>query len=46
MERVIAAAEARHDYNTPRERDETLAYLKHALNHYRGLANSGKANAE
>jgi hypothetical protein len=46
MERVIAAAEARDDYNTPHERDETLAYLKRALNHYRELANSGKANAE
>jgi hypothetical protein len=46
MERVIAAAEARDDYNTPREREETLAYLERALNHYRGLANSGEADAE
>jgi hypothetical protein len=46
MERVLAAAEARGDYNTPREREETMAYLKRALDHYRGLANSGKAKAE
>jgi len=46
MERVVAAAETRNDYNTPRERDETLAYLKRALDHYRGLARSGKVGAE
>ncbi len=46
MERVIEAAAARDDYNTPREREETLAYLKLALNHYRELANPGKAIAE
>jgi len=46
MERVLEAASARDDYNTPREREETLAYLKQALDHYRGLARPGKAGNE
>jgi hypothetical protein len=30
MDRVIAAAEARTDYNDPREKQDTLDYLKSA----------------
>jgi hypothetical protein len=32
---TIAAASARDDYNTQRERDETLGYLRKALDYYR-----------
>jgi TolB protein len=46
MERVLQAAGARADYNTPREREETFAYLKRALDHYRKLAHPGEAIAE
>jgi hypothetical protein len=42
LERVIGEAAARNDYNTPREREETLAYFRRALDHYRGLARAGK----
>jgi hypothetical protein len=38
MERVIAAAEARADYNDPHEKSATLAYLRQALDGYRRLA--------
>ncbi|MBL8551345.1 MAG: CehA/McbA family metallohydrolase [Hyphomonadaceae bacterium] len=38
MERVLAAATARDDYNSARERDATLAYLRQALERYRALA--------
>ena len=41
MERVLSAAEARDDYNTAREREATLAYLRRALDYYRGLAKAG-----
>jgi hypothetical protein len=38
MQRVIEGASARTDYNTARERDDTLQYLRNALEHYRKLA--------
>jgi hypothetical protein len=38
LERTVAAAAARTDYNTPREREDTLAYLRAALEHYRRLS--------
>ena len=41
MERVLSEAEARDDYNTVREREATLAYLRRVLEHYRGLAQTG-----
>ena len=41
MQRVLSEAEARNDYNTVREREATLAYLRRALEHYRGLAQTG-----
>ncbi len=46
MERVLAEAGLREDYNSPREREETLTYLKGALDQYRGLARSGKVGDE
>jgi hypothetical protein len=46
MERVLAEAESREDYNSPREREETLAYLRRALDQYRGLARSEKVGDE
>ncbi len=42
LERVLAAAEARADYNDDDERRETLEYLARALNGYRALARSGR----
>jgi hypothetical protein len=42
MERVLAEAEARNDYNTARERKATVSYLREALDHYRALANRGR----
>ncbi len=36
-ERVLSAAEARDDYNTAREREATLAYLRRALERFRAL---------
>jgi hypothetical protein len=44
MERVVSAAEARDDYNSQREREATLDYLRAALDHYRALARAGAAN--
>jgi len=38
MQLVLSEAEARHDFNTVREREATLEYLRQALEHYRGLA--------
>jgi hypothetical protein len=37
-ERVLREARARDDYNTERERRDTIAYLEHALARYRALA--------
>jgi len=42
MERVLAEAEARNDYNTAREKEATVSYLREALDHYRALANRGR----
>jgi TolB protein len=42
MERVLGEAAARDDYNTAREREATLAYLRGALDHYCALAQTGK----
>jgi len=38
MERVLSAAQARGDYNSAREREATLGYLRHALEYYRSRA--------
>jgi hypothetical protein len=44
MERVVSAAQARDDYNTPRERDATIDYLRAALDRYRQLGRMGEAS--
>jgi len=41
VQRVLADAEARDDYNTMAEREATLAYLRRALEGYRGLMRAG-----
>jgi hypothetical protein len=41
MQRVLRDAEARNDYNTAAEREATLAYLRGALERYRGLTRAG-----
>ena len=38
MDRVIAEAERRGDYRTPREREATLNYLREARDHFRRIA--------
>jgi hypothetical protein len=38
MERVLSEARARDDYNTERERHDTIDYLEQALTRYRALA--------
>jgi TolB protein len=38
MQRVLSAAEARDDYNSAREREATLSYLRQALEYYRAEA--------
>ncbi len=44
MERVLSAAEARDDYNSEREREATIKYLRDALEHYRTRARTGAAS--
>ena len=41
MQRVLSDAEGRDDYNTIGEREATLAYLRRALERYRGLTRAG-----
>jgi len=38
MERMVREATARNDYNTAGEHDDTIAYLRQALDRYRALA--------
>jgi predicted phage-related endonuclease len=40
LERVIANAESRTDYRTAREREATIAYLRHARDRFQGRATS------
>ena len=40
--RVLEAAESRNDYNSARERDVTLDYLRRARDHYLSLMAKGK----
>jgi TolB protein len=42
MERVVAEAKARDDYNDAREKRATIDYLQQALDEYRRLARGGE----
>ena len=46
LDRVLDEAERRQDYNTPREREATLAYLRQARDRYLSLASAKRATGK
>lgn len=45
IEKTMASAAARDDYNTPQEKKQVMDYLQQALDRYRGLAGTkGRAH--